>query len=146
MGFGSTRLRILAIAAIAGMTLSLPAQAQSAMDDAWQSVLRRWVGDGWKPFHEAGYNFATSSGGKSWGAGLRAGAPVAFAAVCSDCTGVQMILRDGARNIVASANVQQGSTSLLYTPPVSSAGSIELIPVGCRKPACPVRYTSFTRR
>lgn len=65
MGFGSTRLRILAIAAIAGMTLSLPAQAQSAMDDAWQSVLRRWVGDGWKPFHEAGYNFATSSGGKS---------------------------------------------------------------------------------
>lgn len=116
------------------------------MDDAWQSVLRRWVGNGWKPFHEGGYNFATNGGGKSWGAGLRAGAPVAFAAVCGDCAGVQLILRDGARNIVATANAQQGSTSLSYTPPANSAGSIELIPVGCRKPACPVRYTSFSRR
>ncbi len=137
------RIMLLAVSLLA---LAGPAQAQSAMDDAWQSVLRRWVGDGWKPFHEGGYNFATGSGGKSWGAGLRAGTPVAFAAVCSDCTGVQMILRDGARNIVATANVQQGSTSLSYTPAANSAGSIELIPVGCRKPACPVRYTSFTRR
>lgn len=116
------------------------------MDDAWQSVLRRWVGNGWKPFHEAGYNFATGRDGKAWGAGLKAGVPVTFAAVCGNCTGVQLILRDGARNIIATANPEQGSTSLSHTPKATSAGTIQLIPTGCRQATCQVRYTSFVRR
>jgi hypothetical protein len=133
-------------AGFAVVAAGVPAQAQS-MDDAWQSVLRRWVGNGWKPFHEGGYNFtADGNQGRRWGAGLRAGEAVTFGAVCSNCDGVQLILRDGRGNILATANAQRPSSSLSHTPRESSNGTIQLIPVGCRQPACPVRYTSFLRR
>ena len=154
MCFGSYRLRTWILVAMVGITSSMTAHAQTAMDDAWQVVLRRWVGEGWRIFKDidAGFTFQTAgfqpntSGGKRWGAGLQAGVPVLFAAVCSDCRGVQLILRDGDGNIVAFANPQQGSTSLIYTPTASSKGSIDLIPVGCQKPACAVRYASFGKR
>lgn len=137
---------LLCTAVVAVGAASVPAQAQS-MDDAWQSVLRRWVGNGWKPFHEGGYNFtADGNQGRRWGAGLRAGEAVTFAAVCSNCDGVQLILRDGRGNILATANAQRPSSSLSHTPGGSSNGSIQLIPVGCRQQTCPVRYTSFVRR
>ncbi len=137
---------LLSAALLTAAGAGAPTQAQS-MDDAWQSVLRRWVGNGWRPFHEAGHNFtADGTQGRRFGAGLQAGRAVSFAAVCSNCTGVQLILRDGASNIVATANPQQGSTTLTHTPGTNSNGSIQLTPVGCRQAACQVRYTSFVRR
>jgi len=129
-------------------TLSGAAQAQSKMDDAWQSVLRRWVGNGWKPFHEAGFNFTTPPNtSKRWGAGLKAGAPVVFAAICGGgCRGVELVLRDRAGKILASTPPQPQATSLQYTPRQATDGSIELRADGCRAPACPIRYTSFVKR
>lgn len=119
----------------------------AAMDDPWQSVLRRWVGDGWKPFHEAGFNFQIAPGKTMrWGAGLTKGQPVTFAAICNGCSGIRMFLIDGRDNAVAQGKIVGNATVITHTPAESGKGTVQFTADGCRLPVCTIRYTSFTRR
>ena len=143
------RFVLSAVFAVVCSLLSGSAQAQYAgnMDDTWQSVLRRWVGNGWKPFHEGGYNFqAPSMDGRRFGAGLRAGEPVTFVAICGNCTTVRLIVRDASNTVLVDVTPRSGPSTASLTPRQTSAGSIQLIPIECRRDTCPVRYTSFTPR
>ncbi|NLH79851.1 MAG: hypothetical protein GX458_03275 [Phyllobacteriaceae bacterium] len=130
----------------------LPSQAAggpvvAAMDDPWQSVLRRWVGNGWKPFHGEGYNFqAPANTPKRWGAGLQQDGAVAFAAICDACSGVRMRLLDQRGKVLAEGKPVGTATALTAMPMATEKGSIELTAVGCRAPTCVIRYTSFSRR
>lgn len=119
----------------------------AAMDDAWQGVLRRWTGNGWTPFHEAGFNFQIAPGKTMrWGAGLAKGKPVTFAAVCNGCSSIGMFLIDGHDNAAAQGTIVGGATVITYTPSESSKGAIQFTANGCRLPVCTIRYTSFTKR
>lgn len=150
-----TSMRILAIAGLHAVLLTGATVASTAaggpvvaaMDDSWQSVLRRWVGNGWKPFHGDGYNFQVAANTpKRWGAGLVQDQAVAFAAICDACSGVRMRLLDQRGGVLAQGKTVGNATALTAVPMASEKGSIELTAVGCRAPTCVIRYTSFSKR
>jgi hypothetical protein len=140
----------VALASLAGAVVEAKAAGSpvvAAMDDGWQSVLRRWVGNGWKPFHSEGFNFlAPTNTPKRWGAGLKQDVPVAFAAICDACNGVRMRLLDSRGAVLGQGQAVGNSTALTYMPMVTAKASIELTAVGCRASNCVIRYTSFGRR
>ena len=148
-------MRVLAMVAVhaavvAGSiaeTRAAGAPVVAAMDDGWQSVLRRWVGNGWKPFHTEGYNFQVAANTpKRWGAGLVQDKAVAFAAICDACTGVRMRLLGARGAVLAEGRTEGRATALTAMPMATEKASIVLTAVGCRAPACVIRYTSFGRR
>lgn len=140
----------LALASLAEAVVEAKAAGSpivAAMDDGWQSVLRRWVGNGWKPFHTEGFNFlAPADTPKRWGAGLAQDVPVAFAAICDACSGVRMRLLDSRGVVLGQGQAVGNSTALSYMPMATGKASIELTAVGCRASNCVIRYTSFGRR
>lgn len=128
-------------------TKAAGAPVVASMDGNWQSVLRRWIGNGWKPFHTEGFNFAVpAETPKRWGAGLRQDTAVAFAAICDACSGVRMrlIARNGA--VLAQGQPIGNATALTFMPMATEAAAIELTAAGCRARTCVIRYTSFGRR
>ena len=148
-------MRILAIAGLHAVVLVGATATSSAaggpvvaaMDDPWQSVLRRWIGNGWKAFHSEGYNFQVAANTpKRWGAGLVQDQAVAFAAICDACSSVRMRLLDQRGGVLAQGQTVGNATALTTVPMSSTKGSIELTAVGCRAPSCVIRYTSFTKR
>lgn len=148
-------MRVMAIAALqavvlagsVGETKAAGGPVIAAMDDDWQSVLRRWVGNGWKPFSAEGYNFQIAANTpKRWGAGLVQDQAVAFAAICDACTSVRMRLLDPRGAVLAQGRTEGRASALTAMPMASEKGSIELTAVGCRAPTCVIRYASFTRR
>lgn len=141
----------LALAGFAGAVVEAKAAGSpvvAAMDDGWQSVLRRWTGNGWKPFHTEGFNFlAPANTPKRWGAGLTQDTAVAFAAICDACSGgVRMRLLDSGGAVLGQGQTVGNSTALSYMPMATGKASIELTAVGCRASNCVIRYTSFGRR
>lgn len=139
----------LAFAGLAGAVIETKAAGGpvvAAMDDDWHPVLRRWIGNGWKPFHSEGFNFlAPADTPKRWGAGLRQDVAVAFAAICDSCSGVRMRLLDSRGAVLGQGQTVGRSTALTFMPMASTKASIELTAVGCRAANCVIRYTSFSR-
>lgn len=140
----------LALANLTGAVVEAKAAGSpvvAAMDDGWQSVLRRWVGNGWKPFHTEGFNFLVPADTpKRWGAGLKQDVPVAFAAICDACNGVRMRLLDSRGVVLGQGQAVGTATALSFMPMATDKASIELTAVGCRASNCVIRYTSFSRR